>query len=390
MKRSILYLIIYVLAFGLTACDRHSDVKPNRSNEDTPDTLRRLVVVYMAAENNLSYMADLDVAEMESAAGDIPGDCALAVYLDNNADQGKPAILLIDKAGGKRTVRTYDEDPISTDSATMQRVLADIIRRIPAREHGLVLWSHSTGWTPREDDRRRTWGSERSHEMLIPTLARVLENTGVHWQYILYDCCFMQCVEVAYQLRRVTDWNIGAPIEIPGLGAPYHVIMPHLFQEENFARDIPAAYHAYYEQQRDGVILSAIRSDRLGELAGATAAALDTVSHISTDGVQCYGAYTQGTHWVGEFHDMASLMSRNLSPADYATWFAIQEQAIPHRFASKRWYSAFSDITPRLTDANHFAGTSMYLPVEGRDGMNEHWSAYDWARRMPQSLLIKE
>lgn len=388
MKRSILYLIICMSALITAACSEQSELPSRHSIPETRDTLRRLVVVYMAADNNLSSFADDDVREMELAAGDIPDSCALVVYLDNDSDRGKPSVLLIDKARGKRTAWKHPSDPVSTDSATMQRVLADIIRRIPAREHGLVLWSHSTGWTPREDDRRRTWGSERSHEMPIPTLARVLENTGVHWQYILYDCCFMQCVEVAYQLRRVTDWNIGAPIEIPGLGAPYHVIMPHLFQEENFARDIPAAYHAYYEQQRDGVILSAIRSDRLGELAGATAAALDTVSHISTDGVQCYGAYTQGTHWVGEFHDMASLMSRNLSPADYATWFAIQEQAIPHRFASKRWYSAFSDITPRLTDANHFAGTSMYLPVEGRDGMNEHWSAYEWARRMPQSLLI--
>lgn len=388
MKRTFLYLIICMSALITAACSEQSELPSRHSIPETRDTLRRLVVVYMAADNNLSSFADDDVREMELAAGDIPDSCALVVYLDNDSDRGKPSVLLIDKARGKRTAWKHPSDPVSTDSATMQRVLADIIRRIPAREHGLVLWSHSTGWAPSADGRRRTWGSEQSHEMPIPTLTRVLEKTGVHWQYIFYDCCFMQCVEVAYQLRRVTDWNIGAPIEIPGLGAPYHVIMPHLFQEENFARDIPAAYHAYYEQQRDGVILSAIRSDRLGELAGATAAALDTVSHISTDGVQCYGAYTQGTHWVGEFHDMASLMNRNLSPADYATWFAIQEQAIPHRFASKRWYSAYSDITPRLTDADHCAATSMYIPVEGRTGMNEHWRTYDWARRMPQTLII--
>ena len=388
MKRSILLLIIYVLALGLAACDRHSDVNPRNPGGEKSDTLRRLVVVYMAADNNLSSMANADVSEMERAAGDIPGDCALAVYVDNYSDQGNPYILLIDKARGKQIVRTYDEDPISTDSTTMQQVLGDILEAFPAREHGLVLWSHSTGWAPSADGRRRTWGSEQSHEMPIPTLTRVLEKTGVHWQYIFYDCCFMQCVEVAYQMRHVTDWSLAAPIEIPGLGAPYDLIMPYLFQKENFARNIPAAYHDYYEKTSYGVILSAIRSDRLDELARATAAALDTVTHVNTLGVQCYGAYTANTSWVGEFRDMASLMNRNLCPADYATWWATLEQAIPHRFATNLWFSAYRTIDSRLTDPEHFAGASMYIPVEGRTGMNEHWHEYEWARRMPQSLLI--
>lgn len=388
MKRSILYLIICMSALITAACSEQSELPSRHSIPETRDTLRRLVVVYMAADNNLSSFADDDVREMELAAGDIPDSCALVVYLDNDSDRGKPSVLLIDKARGKRTAWKHPSDPVSTDSATMQRVLADIIRRIPAREHALVLWSHSTGWTPSADGRRRTWGSEQSHEMPIPTLTRVLEKTGVHWQYIFYDCCFMQCVEVAYQMRHVTDWSLAAPIEIPGLGAPYDLIMPYLFQKENFARNIPAAYHDYYEKTSYGVILSAIRSDRLDELARATAAALDTVTHVNTLGVQCYGAYTANTSWVGEFRDMASLMNRNLCPADYATWWATLEQAIPHRFATNLWFSAYRTIDSRLTDPEHFAGASMYIPVEGRTGMNEHWHEYEWARRMPQSLLI--
>lgn len=388
MKRNTLYLLLYLFTLVLAACDKHSGIAPRDPEAETPDTLRRLVVVYMAADNNLSPVADEDVAEMERAAQDIPEDCALAIYLDNYADQGKPGILLMDKAKGKRIFRTYDTDPVSTDSAAMQQVLADILDAIPAREHGLVFWSHSTGWTPREDDRRRTWGSERGREMPIPTLAHVLENTDTHWQFIFYDCCFMQCVEVAYQMRHLTEWSIAAPIEIPGPGAPYDLLMPHFFQEEDFARDIPAAYHDYYERQSYGVILSSIRSSRLDDLAQATAMALDTVSHISTNGVQRYGAYTENTHWVGEFHDMASLMSQCLCPEDYAKWFATLEQAIPHRFATNRWYSAYSTINSRLTDPDHFAGTSMYLPVEGREGMNEHWQTYDWAKRMPQTPII--
>lgn len=388
MKQTILHLVICLLALGTTACDKHSGSNLHPKGDETADTLRRLVVVYMAADNSISSLADADVEEMERGAQSIPDDCALAIYLDNYTDQGTPGILLIDKADGKRTFKTYAEDPVSTDSAVMERVLDDILKDIPAKEHALVLWSHSTGWVPRENDRKRTWGSDRGNEMPVTTLAHVLANTGIHWKYIFYDSCFMQCVEVAYQMRHLTDWSIASPIEIPGLGAPYDYIMPHLFQAEDFAHDIPHAYHDYYERQSYGVILSSIRSSRLDDLARATATALDTLGRVSTNGVQQYGAYTENAHWFGEFYDMASLMNACLCPADYATWHAAMEQAIPHRFATKRWYSMYSSINSRLTDPDHFAGTSMYIPTEGRTGMNATWQQLDWAGQMPPTTII--
>ena len=50
---------------------------------------------------------------------------------------------------------------------------------------------------------------------------------------MLFDACYMQSVEVIYQLRDRTDYFIGSPTEIPGPGAPYEAVVPALFSQIN-------------------------------------------------------------------------------------------------------------------------------------------------------------
>ncbi len=377
-----LYLVLFVAGGCLTACDDDdSTVTP------ADQTLRRLVVVYIAAENSLTNYAQSDLDEMVSGRAGIPSDCALAVYFDNSQSGQSPTVSLIDSDNGQTTLKTFSDDPVSTDSASMQETLTYIVNSVPAREYALVLWSHGSGWLPEASDRRNTWGvdngrnntSDNGQQMALTTLTHVLENVGVHWQYILYDACFMQCVEVAFQLRQVTDWSIGSPAEIPAYGAPYDSIMAHLFQADDFARDIPQSYHDWYEAHYStGVILSSIRSSQLDALLQATASALDTLDDFPTTGVQKYCAYASSTNWLSEFYDMASLMGHWLGTADYQTWAAAMQQAIPYRFATHRWETAYSAITPVLSDTTHFAATSMYLPQEGRTSVNALWRQLDW------------
>ncbi len=340
----------------------------------------------MVAENSLNRYATADLAEMQKATGQIPSDCQLIVYMDNSSTS--PTFYLGTAKDGLSTLRTLSDDPISTDSATMESLLKYMIEAAPAQEYALVLWSHGTGWAP-VSSQRRTFGvdngsntsSNNGTQMEITTLANVLQNVGVQWKYIFFDACFMQCIEIAYQLRSLCDWTIGSPAEIPANGAPYDSLMTHLFQASNFAQDIPAAYHDYYEENSNyGVVLSSIRSSELETLAQVTAQAVDTVSSLYTDGAQQYAAYTANTGWLPEFHDMASLMGQWLCDNDYATWVAAMQQAIPYRFSTDRWETSYSSVDARLTDSQHFAAASMYVPQEGRSGSNQTWSTLDWAK----------
>lgn len=44
--------------------------------------------------------------------------------------------------------------------------------------------------------------------------------------FLLFDACFMESVEVAYALRDCGDYMISSPTEIPGVGAPYEDVVP--------------------------------------------------------------------------------------------------------------------------------------------------------------------
>lgn len=110
----------------------------------------RVVIVYMIADNNLEHFAWQDINEMEE--GLVPGQRLLA-YVDggSNSEPAHPVLFEIvpDKSEHivSRIVRVWPEQ----DSAAPQvigQILGSIREDFPAREYGLVFWSHGSAWLP--------------------------------------------------------------------------------------------------------------------------------------------------------------------------------------------------------------------------------------------------
>lgn len=377
MKPLWTYLILIIL---LSACKDEMELPR--------EPLRRTVVVYMMAENSLSSLAQADLAEMRAALGQIPEDCELVVYLDNSRTDVRPQIISFTPSGGEQVMLHYGTDPVSTDSLTMLNALRYIIRERPARSYGLVLWSHATGFAPAPrrtigiDNGRNTY-SDTGLEMEITTLRGVLEQVGVQWEYIFSDACFMQGVEVAYELRRLTRWLVASPAEIPGAGAPYDVLMPHLFLDEDAAQAIAQGYFDAYKST-SGLLISAVRTDRLDALLTATRPLLPAgLEGLPTDSIQAYCAYSPLTGWKPEYYDMASAMNRWLSPEDYVLWFQVLKAAVPLRLASASWLTSYPSVyASTLHDSKHYAGLSFYFPLPGRAEHTAAWRRFEWSKGM--------
>ena len=376
--------------FLLSSCHDEMDLPPALE--------QRVVVVYMIAENSLSSYAASDLSEMRRAVGNIPDNCTLAVYLDDSHPEPGPRILTFDNKRGERTLYEYKEDPISTDSASMQQALDFIIGKCPARHYGLVLWSHGSGWIPQRQqaarhtigvDNGKNSGSNTGTELEIPTLAHILAQTGQRWDYVFFDACFMQGIEVAYELRNVADWVIGSPAEIPGWGAPYDHIMPNLFAEPEEVWTIARDYHNYYLKdygQYLTPVLSCVNTAELEQLASATAAAvagLDAPPAIAK-GIQEYGGYdnrsASGQAWFPHYYDMGSAMAKWLDGEAYQAWLESLNRAVPYRYAARGWQSvytsSFVSYLP-VTDAEHLAAVSMYIPGES-NAQDAHYSRFEW------------
>ncbi|MCD8266369.1 MAG: clostripain-related cysteine peptidase [Prevotellaceae bacterium] len=356
-----------------------------------PDSqLRRTVIVYMMAENSLSQYAQEDLDEMRSATSLIPDSCRLVVFFDNSRKDIKPEILCLTRDLGETLQFEYSTDVISSDSATMLSALRFMIDANPSDEYALILWSHGSGWIPASSSsvKAKTIGidngsnstSNTGQEMGIPTLRHVLEETGAHFEYILYDACFMQCVEVAYELRELTDWSIGLPAETPANGAAYDKLMPFLFEAEGYPKDITEQYYQEYADNY-GAVISAIRSSSLPQLATRTSALLAPLDDFPTDGVQQYCAYSSRTGYKPEYYDMGSCMGAWLDEDAYQQWLSALDEAVPYRYLSPEWATSYSTaFRPRLTDKEHSVAVSMYVPAEDRDAYNSAWRGYEWYR----------
>lgn len=350
----------------------------------------KTVIVYMAAENSLSGVAQDDLAEMIRGAAQLPSGQQVVVFLD---DTKNPRLYRID-CNGIQKLREYNEDFCSTDSTRMEDVLTDIFTAYPANNYGLVLWSHGSGWSPGANSARttqpRSFGidnerntySNAGKEMEITTLAHILSHHP-HTDFIMFDACLMQSIEVAYELKDVTDYIIGSPAETPGPGAPYHTVLPSMFQSPTDVSGIVNNYFSYYETNY-GMLISAIRTDRTEQLATLTRQLLtprcNNRTALSTEDVQAYYAFHRTTGYKPEFFDMNGIMHSYLSMEEYDTWHAVLEEAVPFRNATPQWLTSFTAVDNRVQDLSLYGGITMFIPNEKyiSPDLNKALHAYKW------------
>ncbi len=381
MKRIIFFLCLSFLC--LSCSDDEDD-----GGSATKHSLRRVVLVYMMAENSLSSYATDDLREIRAGMDNIPSDCRMVVYFDNSDANTWPEIISFDAENGERLVYEYPEDVISTDGDVMLAALRRMLQSNDADEYALILWSHASGWIPSSNkapqrtigiDNGKNTTSNTGTEMEISMLKSVLETLGIHWTYIFYDACFMQCVEVAYELRQLTDWSIGSVAEIPANGAPYDLLMADFFDRTGYADNIIKDYYNYYRNS-SGVLLSSIESSGLDALADATKQVISPLTDFPTADIQKYCAYSSNTLYKPEYFDIGSCVYHWTGDDGYNAWDSAMGQAIPYRYYSDTWATTYRDVTARMTDAAHYTGVSMYFPIAGRDELNEAWQQYEWAK----------
>ena len=348
--------------------------------------VRRTVIVYMAAENSLNTYVMGDSIEMVDARKQIPEDVNFIIYKDGIA---YPAIHTLSAKDGIRLWKKFDSDQDSTDSLTMRNTLREIIRMFPADSYGLVLWSHGNGWVPRKGpSKRSTFGidnnsnttSNSGHEMNIEELRGALEEVAP-LDYILFDACFMQSVEVAYQLRDVVKYTIGSPAEIPGNGAPYNLIMNDLCEAN--VQNIVQNYYDFYSHTY-GVALSAVDCSKLDKLAQCMKPLVNEIwsgkVSRSTNGIQYYGPFSSESNWRPEPFDIKSVMHNMLSADRLQEFDEALDEVLLASKATNKWTSIYSGLHNTLTDKENYSGLSMFIPHSKYNGYgwNEAFQSTEW------------
>ncbi len=390
---SLFVLFFCVLSQGCKEADDAGD--GGVSVLERGDSAARTVLVYIMGENTLAYNVAYDLYEMKRGVSSMPDNCYLLAFVD---DMSKPYICRFyqNKSGEAvcDTVCSFQEDFYSTDTIKFKEVLSWVLQEFPSEHFGLVMWSHGTGWLY---DARRSIGVDNgknvygdilssSQWMEVEELADVLKNLPVKTDFVLFDACFMQCVEVAYAMRESADWLIGSPAELPANGAPYDKIMPYMFSFPFDAKGMIESYKDGYPEV-SGVLLSAVNCRAVERFTEVSAMFIPSYfSHdlqIDDSDVFSYlpGGYFSSVIEYPEYSDMNGQMMLRLPNDAYLLWKEAFDAVVPYKVASRKWYSGIKAAN-YVVDNLQYGGLSMYVPCnESRySALNAGFGKTEWYR----------
>lgn len=370
----------------------------------------RTVLVYIAAENSLSGGAVSDLNEILLGVKNsnlYPGD-KVVVFLD---DTRLPRIYCIDKTVKAETYTElvpeveYETDVNSASKEQFEAILQYVKEHHPASSYGLVMWSHASGWLPTLEEakslsaksRKRAFGidnekntsSNTGSQMGISDIARALENFG-GTDFIFFDACFMQTIEVAYELRNATKYIIGSPAEIPGPGADYRTMIPACFLRNDWADAMISAYYDSYSDMVSGygLVISSIDTKAIPRFAdyvkNVVANEHEALLSANYDKVQRYFRFGTWSYDYPDFYDARGVMKNVLDGESYAQWLEEEANLVTCKHTSA-WYSAFNKNLNYI-DASQCCGMSMYVPLaKYRYGTG----AYSFAEFFPSTAWAK-
>ena len=226
------------------------------------------IVMYLNANNNLSHSLYQNALDAEKGmVGALPST-RLVIYLDKASETKLYEVRYLPYGSNEhirycKELKTYPTQT-STTPEVMKSVMEDVKELAPSRSYGLVMAGHGTGWFPKpssgtsyndqkvapqhrpeyyfhhtlEMPETRSMGydyvdDENGTQIIKPesyiSTEEIVEGLSpIHFDYIIFDACFMSSVEFLYDLRNSADYIIASPVEILACGLPYKEVVENL------------------------------------------------------------------------------------------------------------------------------------------------------------------
>ena len=382
-----------LLLLSFASCEAINDDPPVREEKG------RTLLIYMAGNNNLAPYAKSNLEKLKD--GYIPVEEGNIVVFYHVKDAG-PLLLHLNGESGSVVVDTVYRFPSlnSSSGKTLSSAMNVTRTLFPAKDYGLVLWSHATGWMPEEsygqalvgdsnstvassqqpvlplegnhnelvkldrtlfnrnakEGRTRTFGSDGTTEMEI---ADIVKSMPYRVSFVIFDACFMGGIEVAYQMKDSTDYLLFSPAEVLAEGFPYDKIAQPLFAPAPDLQKVAEEYYRHYNSQTPpmrSATISLIKSAALERVAEEAARLFDLyrdkIPTLDKERIQGYFRQSS-TPFFYDFKDfMQNLAGEVNSIADFSV--ALDEAVV---------YKAATPYMINLhIDAERYSGLSSYIP----------------------------
>jgi hypothetical protein len=398
MKIKLHYALMNLALIFLGGCD----------DDPVPDSpakgYERTVLVYWVGDNGSSDLSTFAISDFNEIVEGVESvDVTknnVVVYSETQNDV--PHLIHVSKVNGKvvaDTIYTYrEQNPL--EKSVMSEVISTVMAEFPAKSYGLVFASHADGWLEASKSATRHFGDYRGSNMNITDMRDVLEGFQQRFNFILFDACYMQTIEVAYELKNCADYIIASPTEIPGPGAPYQVIVPYMFSALDAGVHIARGYYEYYGNadgsiKKDasyilgrqtmtweyGVSISVLKTSELDELAAATEQILATYAGnktlVPTSGLFNYG-YGSGKGGRTDYYDMEKIIAQVTDKNNgYGAWRVAFDNAQPYFQTTDTNYAGRMPY-PHVFSMKGAEGVSMYVPKNTPSTTHRFYQTLKW------------
>lgn len=387
MKNFYLLSILLFLATGAVSCSHHSELDtPIDETEDISVPTRLTLFMYMPwSDLYTSLNRNMDDMLAALSQEKLPGKKVVA-FISKSPYEAEMYELT---GGKKKLLKTYTS-PALTSPQGIASIILDVKEFAPASQYAMTIGCHGTGWLPIgsldqpnkytlayqqykiKDPATRFFGAlTPDFQVETSTLVSALEESSTHLDFLVFDACYMGCVEVAYQLRDVTDITMLSPSEIMGIGLPYQQIGALLLHDQVNWQSICTKFHEFFSSYLYPYgTISVIDSHKLPLLADAMRQlnAEYQWDYSHTEELQSFG----GFYRENIFFDLGQYAKR-LSNGNNSEFQSILQQTVIAATHTPRCYVASNGTLP----INHYSGLSCSAP--STSPFTASWLETQWA-----------
>ena len=423
-------LILLLLSMLAVSCEGW--LCPDKKNK-----FDRVMVLYAAGCNSLSKDIKDNIDDLKT--GFIPDkkDKRALIVVSHNAagyltviPETESYVIRLYKSKSavvSDTLKTIPAGKFLTQPGVMKEVLGYVKESFKSEHYGMIFSSHATGWLPEGYFNNPTSGSggssswtwnaprrslslpegavlyfEPEHEEGMPLTKSIgqedtyqgdtkisyemsqvdfASSIPMHLDYLIFDACFMGCIETAYELRNVADKIAFSPAEVLQYGFQYKTLASHLLEGEPDLYKACKDYFDKYDTQSDQYMRSATvtlvdctKLEGLKSICGDLFQRYrDAIAAVNPDEVQPY--FRSYHHWFYDLEDI--LLKAGITATEKANLESALSQCIIYKAATPTFLiTNYGSGTGFSIDV--YSGFSMYLPCNGSPYLDEFYKTLAW------------
>lgn len=393
-----IWLVLALLA--ATSCFKDADFSPvpgesgsrNQPGRLPSEETRQVMIMYSAGFNSLSGALTTDLRELEG--GFVPSAQSRAdhilLVLSRHTHSGystpvAPVLYRLYKDRDGEVVRDtllrWQPEDQACNPAILREVMTFAREKFPAKGYGIVLSSHGSGWIPSPDaleiEAKSIGQDADTGQELEMDLSDFVNALPYKLEYVLFDACFMACVEVAWALRDKAKLVGFSPTEIMSDGFNYRTLAERLLRSEPDALGVCTDYFAQYtdpHQSSPYATITLVDAGAMQPLADICKTLFERyrepISALKTSQVQRYFRWNQNPRFEHLFDLRHMLQQAGATSAELAQFDEALDKCVLYEAHTERFMSLW------LTNV---CGMSVYLPSSGDEELNAFYKKeMDW------------